>query len=302
MLHLPLKLWLASVPKDMKSANVMVSSDGGVFITDFGFATAGKFGPPPPLIEKTVSGPAAGPGAAGASATTTTDTGPKLTGSDVAEAHACGAAAPPADSRCPTVDTNGGSGKGAKTSSERVPDSDVNGSTTTPTKSKHRVTEKAASGSVAPREEARGAATSNPEDQDNAGEGGGFGGTERPPNRHSVLYGTLKGYTPRYQSPEVSAIIDEKSKAAAVAAAVAAAGATAAGVAQAGGQPSPNQAPQVGSLHCMFWRPSIFIYETITTRPIPQPEQIRRCNLVSLIVEPVCRSCYKVHFFEYNFS
>lgn len=43
----------------------------------------------------------------------------------------------------------------------------------------------------------------------------------RPPNRDSVLYGTIKGYTPRYQSPEVSEIMENKCKRAAAAAATA---------------------------------------------------------------------------------
>lgn len=229
----------------MKSANVMVSSDGGLFITDFGFATVGKFGPPPQLIEKPALGPAA------TASATTTDAAPKLTGSDMEEAHACDGAAPPARSRSGTADTNSsGGGKGAKTSSGRVPDGDVNGSITMPAKSKQHQAQFRASGSVAAPEEARGA-SSGPADQDNAGEGGDVGGNERPPNQYSVLYGTLKGYTPRYQSPEVSAIIDEKNKAAATAAAVAAAAAAA----QGGGHPSPNQVPQVGFLHCKckFW-------------------------------------------------
>lgn len=37
----------------------------------------------------------------------------------------------------------------------------------------------------------------------------------RPPHWDSILFGSLKGYTPRYQSPEVSAIIEEKRGAAA---------------------------------------------------------------------------------------
>eukprot|EP00903_Cladosiphon_okamuranus_P013903 g12931.t1 len=44
----------------------------------------------------------------------------------------------------------------------------------------------------------------------------------RPPNRDSVLYGTIKGYTPRYQSPEVNQIMERKCKAAAAVARAAA--------------------------------------------------------------------------------
>lgn len=43
------------------------------------------------------------------------------------------------------------------------------------------------------------------------------GGNSTPPHPESVLVGSLKGYTPRYQSPEVSAIIEEKCHAAKVA-------------------------------------------------------------------------------------
>lgn len=46
-------------------------------------------------------------------------------------------------------------------------------------------------------------------------EGGRLGAT--PPSRDRVLFGTLKGFTPRYQSPEICAIMDEKAKAASLA-------------------------------------------------------------------------------------
>lgn len=63
------------------------------------------------------------------------------------------------------------------------------------------------------------------------------GDNGRPPNRDSVLFGTLKGYTPRYQSPEVSAIMKKKDEAAAAAAAA---------VMQEGGRSMKIGAQQVG--------------------------------------------------------
>ncbi len=56
------------------------------------------------------------------------------------------------------------------------------------------------------------------------------------PNRDKVLFGTLKGYTPRYQSPEVSVIMDKKCKKAAAAAAA---------IAQEVGKPSQTEVLQV---------------------------------------------------------
>lgn len=217
----------------MKSANIMVSSDAGLFITDFGFATVGKFGPPPPLTEKAALSPAVAD-ATDASATAT-DVVPKLVGSCAAEARACVGAVPSAHSESGVVEAN--NGKGAGISSRRVPGGDVDGGMVMPAKSRHKSMKCASSSVVLATEEAQG--PSDPGDQASTGKGGDIDGAERSPNRQSVLYGTLKGYTPRYQSPEVSAILNEKTKAGAK-------------VAQAGGHPPPNEAPQVGFPYCML--------------------------------------------------
>lgn len=137
----------------------MVSGDAALLITDFGFATVGHFGPPPPSIEGPVLAPAAASTAASA------ETG-VATGSD----------------------SKDGADRGA-----------------------------------GERREGQGCRES-------------FGENEKLPNRDTVLFGTLKGYTPRYQSPEVSVIMDKKCKKAA---------ADAAAMMQEGSKPSQTEVLQV---------------------------------------------------------
>ncbi|CAM9502681.1 unnamed protein product [Ectocarpus sp. 4 AP-2014] len=251
--------------QDIKSANIMVSNDAGLLITDFGFATVGQFGPPPQLqAEKPTAVPAIAATAAGV----------EPVGEGLEKGCGCDKASPSGNPQS-GVDT--GSGNGPQGPSGWIPGYSESGGPhtsasenrccgsmerdmTTAEGRQHART--AAGGSAeqaqvphscpvvgtgagppvisklspatAPAEPAGrrkplagnggGPGGAGKELMDGTGEASGLlqqnGDNGRPPNRDSVLFGTLKGYTPRYQSPEVSAIIKKKDQAAAAAAAV----------------------------------------------------------------------------------
>lgn len=275
----------------------MVSSDAEALITDFGFASVGNFGPPPPSTQKPVSFPSVANTVDAAYAIT--HGVPEVTARvDVAEKS-------PSDgqesTRSPGLNASGGGENGGPdmASSELGFDglpslgnrcADVDGGMVIPATSTPQAQE--ATGSVVAAAEAAhvqrscpaagariapatsttqaqlatSANSTNSADSPPIGVGKGRRGNGsaqkgsgareaqgsrrntadigKTPNQDSVLYGTIKGYTPRYQSPEVSDIMEKKCKAAAAAAAMA--------TAQTGDRPLRTQAPQVSFLRCLL--------------------------------------------------
>ncbi|CAM9827511.1 unnamed protein product [Ectocarpus fasciculatus] len=253
--------------QDIKSANIMVSNDAGLLITDFGFATVGQFGPPPrPPAEKPTVDPAIA----------ATDAGVEPVGEGLEKGCGCDKAS--ASGNLPSgVDTSSGnkperpSGWIPGDSESGGPHTSASGNRCCGSMERDMI---AAKGRQQARTDAGGAAEKAQEQHSCpvvgtgagppvitkaspattpaepagrrsplVGNGGGPGGagkqimdgnrgasgllehngdSGRPPNRDRVLFGTLKGYTPRYQSPEVSAIMKKKDEAAAAAAAAAA--------------------------------------------------------------------------------
>lgn len=258
----------------------MVSNDAEVLITDFGFATVGRFGPPPlPSTQEPESVPSMA-NIAGA-ANITSDGVPEMAGVDVAQKRARDDIDASTRSQTVTAAANGG-GKGSTRSPELVtgggeennaphttaiydvmssksrPQAKHSGSSFVPAAEPAHVQRScpAAGAQVAPAAPLTRAQLATTADstgsppkgvgkdrRDQAGKETGdgegaqgparnMGEIGRPPNRDRVLYGTIKGYTPRYQSPEVNVIMEKKWKAAA----------------QAGDRPPQIQAPQVGLL------------------------------------------------------
>ncbi|CAM9234091.1 unnamed protein product [Ectocarpus sp. 12 AP-2014] len=252
--------------QDIKSANIMVSNDAELLITDFGFATVGQFGPPPQLpAEKPTADPAIAATAAGV----------EPVGEGLEKGCGCDKASPSGN---PQRGVGTGSGNEPEVSSGWIPGYSESGEPHTSASgnrccgsmerdmivAKGRQQARTVAGGSAEQAQVQhscpvvgtGAgppvitkvspATASAELAGRrsplAGNGGGPGGVGkeimdgsggasgplqqngdngRPPNRDSVLFGTLKGYTPRYQSPEVSAVIKKKDEAAAAAAAAA---------------------------------------------------------------------------------
>lgn len=277
----------------------MVSNDAEMLITDFGFASVGYFGPPPPSTQKPGSVPSIA-NAAGAAANVSIDGVPELTVVDVAEKHTSDDVAADYNSsggmgstNPPRLITSGGEeNEGPQTvvsnarSSPRNGCADDDGGMVMPAMSTSQA--KPAAGSFVPTAEAAHAQRSRPAGgaqvapaspttqaqlataaistgspligvgkgrRDNNGARKETGarteaqGSRRTiaddgkqPNLDSVLHGTIQGFTLRYQSPEVSQIMEKKCKAAAAAMATA----------QAGDRPSQTQTPQVSALQCIL--------------------------------------------------
>ncbi|CAM9788241.1 unnamed protein product, partial [Ectocarpus sp. 13 AM-2016] len=246
--------------QDIKPANIMVSNDAGLLITDFGFATVGQFGPPPQLpAEKPTSVPALDATAAGV----------EPVGEGLEKGCGCDKASPSGN---PQGGVDTGSGNEPQGPSGWIPGySDSGGPHTSASENRccgsmerdmiaaegRQQARTAAGGSAeqaqvphscpvvgtgagpplitkvspatAPAEPAGrrsplagnggGPCSAGKEVMDGTGGASGLlqqnGDNGRPPNRYSVLFSTLRGYTPRYQSPEVSAIIKKKDDAAA---------------------------------------------------------------------------------------
>lgn len=316
----------------------MVSSDAETLITDFGFATVGHFGLPPPSTQKVEAIPSMTNTAADA-ANAVTDDVPEITGVHVVEkrlrdgvsASACFQNAAADDNnggqesiRPPGLNTNGGGENDGPDMASSDPGYNgpsslgnrcdfVDGGTVmlakgTPqaqkathsfvpaTKAAHAQRSCPAAGArVAPAASTTSAqvgtsanSTSSPpigvgkSRRDDGYFRRATGGREalgstlnvldigRPPNRGSVLYGTIKGYTPRYQSPEVSEIMEKKCKAAAAAAAAAT---------KAGDRPSQTQDPQqVRSLCLLTWLHAVKHVGFAATSPAADGYSLRRPN------------------------
>ncbi|CAM9504523.1 unnamed protein product, partial [Scytosiphon promiscuus] len=267
--------------QDIKSANIMVSDDAEVLVTDFGFAAVGVFGPPTQTVQAScaVSVSATSP----RNEAETEPTGrspcdhgvPSRTSFDRAGAGRGDGRGQPGrdfdreDGGVPSVATKDGretcsTGNNLRdTMKEAVGASgSMNFARTASGTSKPREAEERTASSCPSTEAGRDPATLAKRGQPDiaieqtavrypsVGEVGDEG--ERPPHRDRVLVGSLKGYTPRYQSPEVSAIIEEKRE-----------GAARAKMAGAGAGPSPVEAPDPHPL------PSSGIQDTLSRPRTP---------------------------------
>eukprot|EP00752_Nemacystus_decipiens_P014145 g12578.t2 len=148
--------------QDIKSANIMVSSDAETLITDFGFATVGRFGPPLPSTQKPGSIPSMVNTADGASFIT-----------DGVPNRSCTAGEAPV---------------APATSTTQAQQATVANSTNSASSAPIGVGEGRLDNGGARKE------TSAREAQ---GSDSNIAGIRRPPNRDSVLYGTIQGYTRR---------------------------------------------------------------------------------------------------------
>lgn len=227
----------------MKSANVMVSSDGRVLITDFGFATVGHFGPPPPPPSSSqqtnsnfsmaaLSSPAK-PTPAPATKGVTQHQAPPGAGVQGDDTGIAQCDVPPPH-RYNSDIINEGLGSAAEVATKDEVGNAGAYPVNTPTLatsradvvysrnagetkrnrpstrtsipvSNYRVQEKTSrlkGGSAG-----RGGADSTRDEGEVEGDSAI---DETHDHRSNVLYGTLKGYTPRYRSPEICAILAEK--------------------------------------------------------------------------------------------